>query len=446
MFLLPILRRNRHSYFLPYQQAWIRDDSPLKIIEKSRQIGMTYADTYDSVMKAAARGADLDVWITSRDALQARLYIDSCRHWAKLLQIAAVDLGEIVYNSEKNLKALVLEFATGCRIYALTSNPDTLAGKPGHVKIDEFALHPHQRDLYRYAMPCTTWGGQLSIISTHRGIATAFNEIIRDIHDRGNPMGWSHHRVTIFDAVQQGIVEKINNRSGRHETRQQFIDRMRAKCIDEEQWLQEFCCVPANENSAFISYEMLLAAEAPGCLLSDATQLTQIKNPLFVGIDVARKNDLCVIDVGEKIGDVLWDRLRIEMRDKQFSEIEFELFRILRIPAVHRCCIDATGLGMQLAERAAQQYPWKVERITFNAQIKERMAFELRTAFEDCRLRIDPDPNLKADLRAIKKLVTPAGNIRFAGETDDSHCDRFWAKALRQHALTRPPIGGIAVA
>jgi hypothetical protein len=27
-----------------------------------------------------------------------------------------------------------------------------------------------------------------------------------------------------------------------------------------------------------------------------------------------------------------------------------------------------------------------------------------------------------------------SGNLRFAGESEDSHCDRFWAKALRQHA------------
>ncbi|HTD87841.1 MAG TPA: hypothetical protein VK850_14790 [Candidatus Binatia bacterium] len=33
-----------NTYFLPYQIAWIRDQSRLKIIEKSRQIGITYAD------------------------------------------------------------------------------------------------------------------------------------------------------------------------------------------------------------------------------------------------------------------------------------------------------------------------------------------------------------------------------------------------------------------
>ena len=29
--------------FLPYQVAWLQDDSQIKIYEKSRRIGMTYA-------------------------------------------------------------------------------------------------------------------------------------------------------------------------------------------------------------------------------------------------------------------------------------------------------------------------------------------------------------------------------------------------------------------
>src|SRR5205085_2513537 len=35
-------------------------------------------------------------------------------------------------------------------------------------------------------------------------------ELIRDIVERGNPMGWSHHKVTLEDAVAAGLVEKIN--------------------------------------------------------------------------------------------------------------------------------------------------------------------------------------------------------------------------------------------
>ena len=48
------------TYFLPYQRAWIEDKSPLKIIGKSRQIGISHADAYDSVVKAAMRDITLD--------------------------------------------------------------------------------------------------------------------------------------------------------------------------------------------------------------------------------------------------------------------------------------------------------------------------------------------------------------------------------------------------
>jgi phage FluMu gp28-like protein len=361
----------------------------------------------------------------------------------------AQDLGQVIIDKEKDITAHVLRFASGWSISCLSSHPDALVGKTGHIKLDEFAVSKYQRELYRYAKPCTQWGGQLSIISTHRGIETLFNEIITAIKHKGNPMGWSHHRVTIQDAVDQGLVEKINQVSGRNadtptpppEIREQFLERTRKECIDEEQWLQEYCCIPADENSAFISYAMISACESPNCMRSvswltnptDSTHLTNCPS-FYVGMDVARTNDLCVIDIGEKIGDVLWDRVRLEYRDTMFSDIEADLFPILALPQVKRCCIDASGLGIQLAERAKQRFGYKVEPITFNASIKEEMAFDLRRAFEDRALRIDTDPKLHADLRGIKKLVTSAGNIRFAGESDDSHCDRFWAKALRQHA------------
>src|SRR5881409_1994785 len=104
---------------------------------------------------------------------------------------------------------------------------------------------------------------------------------------------------------------------------------------------------------------------------------------------------------------------------------------------MRRACLDATGLGMQLAERARQRFGWKVEPITFTAAIKEEMAYRLRAAFEEKTIRIASDEKLRADLRGICKEVSSSGSLRFAGESGDSHCDRFWAKALRQHAVSR---------
>jgi phage FluMu gp28-like protein len=455
---------NIHAqYFLPYQQRWILDESPLRIIQKSRQVGITYADAYDSVLKASPRDARLDVWISSRDQAQAKLYLEDCKYWAVFLHLYFLDLGLLILDEKTNSSAYALQFANGRRIYCLSSNPNALAGKRGHVKLDEFALHQDQRLLYKVAKPVTTWGGQLSIISTHRGIGTLFNEIITEILHQGNPKKWSLHTVPIHFAVEQGLVVRINKKTGGNETDENFLKRIESECIDKEQWDQEYCCIPADESAAFITHEMITACEDNHLKLQTFDQLSAFlastgreeassvhaprstlhaSSHLYIGMDVARKDNLCVIDVGEKIGDVVWDVFRLELTNCSFSEIEFELFRLLRLAQVKRACIDATGMGMQLAERARERFGWKVEPITFTPAVKEELAFGLRRDFEDRKLRIVRDESLRSDLRALRKEVTASGNIRFAGESDDSHCDRTWAKALRQHAArTRATIG-----
>ena len=257
-------------------------------------------------------------------------------------------------------------------------------------------------------------------------------------------MRWSLHTVPLQRAVEQGLVEKIAEKTGRPETRAAFMARLQSECIDEEQWLQEYCCIPADESSAFFSYEMLNACEDRGIKLLSFQELARHlgQNPrsaLYIGVDVARKTSLTVIDVGEKIGDVTWDRCRTELHNQPFSEIEFELYRLLVLPQVKRACLDASGLGAQLAERATERFGYKVESVTFSAPVKEDLAFNLRRDLEERKLRTVHDDKLRADLRGLKKEVTAAGNIRFIGETDDSHCDRTWALALRQHAARRRP-------
>src|ERR1051326_2929556 len=240
------------TYFYPSQCAWINDDSPLKLAVKSRQIGFSYANAYRLVRQVGLANARLVAFISSRDQFQAKLQLEDCLHWAKLMHIAAQDIGELIFDRATNWSAFALQFANGRRIYSLSSNPNALAGKRGHVTLDEFALHPDQRLLYRVAKPVTTWGGQLSIISTHRGVGTLFYQLVQDAK-AANPMGWSLHEIPIQKAVAEGIVERINKKTGATESRDHFLQRLRAECIDQEQWDQEYCYIPAHESSPFFS-------------------------------------------------------------------------------------------------------------------------------------------------------------------------------------------------
>jgi phage FluMu gp28-like protein len=154
----------------------------------------------------------------------------------------------------------------------------------------------------------------------------------------------------------------------------------------------------------------------------------------YLGMDVARVEDLCVIDVGEKLGDVMWDRFRLELKDKRFAEIKASLYPILEQPSLKRACIDNSPIGRQLAEESRERFGWKVEQFDFTPASKEDLAFGLRRDFEDLKLRLVRDDKLRADLHGLRKGLTATGKIRFDGHADDSHCDRTWAMALRQEA------------
>lgn len=82
--------------FLPYQWRWIQDRSRIKLVEKSRQIGFSWATAYDIVRQQSRKAVKLDSWISSRDEIQARLFLQDCRKFAGLLNIAASEIVERV--------------------------------------------------------------------------------------------------------------------------------------------------------------------------------------------------------------------------------------------------------------------------------------------------------------------------------------------------------------
>ena len=46
--------KNSPPTLLPYQTRWVEDGAGLKVIEKARRIGISWAEAYDAVMHAGA--------------------------------------------------------------------------------------------------------------------------------------------------------------------------------------------------------------------------------------------------------------------------------------------------------------------------------------------------------------------------------------------------------
>ncbi|NLF84065.1 MAG: hypothetical protein GX568_08810 [Candidatus Gastranaerophilales bacterium] len=426
---------NLKDYFLPYQNRWLDDDSPIKIWEKSRRIGATYIQSYEDVMDCAM-DKGYDVWFSSADESAAREYIGYCEQWTKFLKIAAKKKGKVIVDSDEDIKAFVIEFANGRKIHALSSNPKAFRSKGGKVVLDEFAHHDNQDALWAAAKPCVTWGYPLRILSTHNGQNCRYFKFVDEV--KKGISNWSLHTTSVQLAVKEGLVDKIYDRETTEQERQKWLEEQRINCFDQYTWLQEYCCEAVDEATAFLPYELISTCETENLY----QELSQLTGDIYVGMDIGRKKDLSVIWVIEKLGLVNYTRMVKILEKAEFRIQEQVLESILRHKNLRRCCIDATGLGMQLAENAQLKFgKYRVEPITFTNRVKEDLAYNTRTHFENKTVYIPSEKDIREDLHSLRRVSTTAGNIRFDVEKSDAsgHADRFWALALALHAAQAKP-------
>jgi len=434
-----VVPADRDAIFLPFQTKWIKDESRLKLMEKSRQIGISWSTAYGADERAAAQGARFDEWVSSRDDIQARLFIEDCKLWAGVMNLAAKDLGEVVIDAKDKLTAYVLQFASGRRIHSMSSNPDAQAGKRGSRVLDEFALHADQRKLWAIAYPGITWGGSMEVISTHRGSYSFFNGLIREAREKGNPKRISLHRVTLQDALDQGFLYKLQQALPADAEQQamdeaMYFDFVKNGAADAESFDQEYMCIPADDDAKFLEYGLITACEYAGGTDWQRDLQGPFIGRLFCGVDIGRKKDLTVLWVVEKLGDVFYTRHVETMQNLRKSAQEAILYPWFAL--CDRVCLDYSGLGIGWGDDAQDKFgEYRVECVTFTGQMKEALAYPVRGAMEDRAVRIPDDPLIRSDLRKVQKVVTAAGNIRFVAEsTPDGHADRFWALALALHA------------
>ncbi|MGQ3072564.1 MAG: terminase large subunit domain-containing protein [Ferrovibrionaceae bacterium] len=409
-----------------YQKRWLLDRRPFKIGMFSRQSGKTFTTTLeivDSCFEAWARGQRERWVILSRGERQAKEAMDEGikRH------AAAYGLGfeENGYDfacegEEIKVKALEVELPGGSRITALPANPDTARGFSANMFLDEFAIHKNSRDIWAACFPIVSKAGlRLRVTSTPKGKGNKFYDIMS-----GGDDVWSRHKVTIYDAVADGLDRDI--------------EALRAGLGDDDIWRQEYLCEWLDEASSWLSYEMISAAEDPDAGKPELYQ----GGPCYVGVDIARRQDLFVVWVWEKVGDVLWCREIIERQRITFAEQD-ELFDdVMRRYRVARSCWDQTGMGEKPVEDAQRRHGvYRIEGVLLNGARRLHVATVGKQHFEDRKVRIPAGrPVLRSDLHKLKMVASETGAPRLAADRDgDGHADRTWACFLGVAAVENGP-------
>src|SRR6202034_4051626 len=89
------------NLFLPYQRAWIADEAGVKVYEKSRRIGITWAEAFDAALTASTAGrGGMDVWYIGYNKEMALEFVETAAAWTRRLIKAAEAIEETVVTDE----------------------------------------------------------------------------------------------------------------------------------------------------------------------------------------------------------------------------------------------------------------------------------------------------------------------------------------------------------
>lgn len=399
---------------LPYQQADVESDARFNWCCWSRQIGKSFCKSLRRLLRGLQRGRP-QILLSAGERQSRELMLKVQQH-CRALNIAARFRGEDCFNGTR-FKQLTVELPKGVRIIGLPANPETVRGFTGDVFLDEFAMHRDDREIWAAVFPTLLRGdGELDVASTPKGRDNLFAELRTNHRFR-------HSTVTLADAIHDGL--------GIDE------DEIRESMNDDELFRQEFCCEFLDEASAFLTYEQIRQAEDPSLEKSfDLDRLAASSNDLFCGIDIGRHRDFTVFWVVERDGNDLRTCGIRETTGETFRRQSDAISRLLSLRHVRRCCIDASGIGMAIAEAAVEAFGGsRVEPVTFTAAVKDELASRLKMRVEEATLRIPVDESVRNDWHSVRRSITTAGPARYeAARSGLGHGDRFWAACLAVRA------------
>ena len=460
------------SVLLPYQQRWIADESPLKIAEKSRRTGITWAEAADATLAAGAArdaGGTNHFYVGSNKEM-AREFIDAVAMWAKAFDKVASTVQEEIFlddDGNKEILTFVVHFPhSGFKVQALSSSPKNLRGMQGNVTIDEAAFHDRLGEVLKAALALTMWGAKVRLISTHNGVDNLFNELITD--SRAGKKRYSVHRLTLDDALADGLYKRICLVTGQEWTpqaQQAWRDNLLKDTATEEDALEEYFCVPKASGGSYMSRVLIESCMATAPILRyegtvefnswNEAQRTaviddwlneQLKPLLAVlnpkerhcfGQDFARSGDLTVM-APLAIGQDLKRRcpFLVELKNLPFRNQEQILYFL--VDGLPRFCggkLDARGNGQYQAEQARYRYGSALidEVMLSQGWYLENMP-PFKAAFEDDDIAIPKDADVLSDLRAIQVVrgvpKVPDGNTAGAGSSQKRHGDAAIALCL----------------
>lgn len=449
----------REEFLDTYQIRYVTSKAPRLVVEKSRRVGVSFAEAWRSIERRISGKSRIDAYYMSDKEDKAKKWLnEDCKLIARAFNVALrQDFGED-YIPLDLWSSVEGRFRNGSVLRILSSNPDNFRSYGGDATIDEFAFHERQEELLRAAtsVPLCSPNAQLRLISTHNGAGTLFNVLCREIDSEVGYGGnaWKKMRLDIYTAVREGFAERVwahrkKEFASRADLRKAFIEERRMECMNEEHFQQEYECIPVGSSSMLDvkKYQDMIWYDDSGkpVTIPDTLPFSQrFYGDLFVGVDCGRKVDLTVAWVVERG----WNpeappHMAAVYRPvciKAMSGTEFQtqyniLEPILTHPQIVAGFIDQGTVGAWLAEEVAKLTGKRIQPIALNTSNMGEMAERVKGHVEQSRVWLPGDPFIRSDLQCVSRQ-NRGNRWVYSGTTGKTHGDYFWAFALALHAAT----------
>jgi phage FluMu gp28-like protein len=384
----------------PYQKQLLSNTHREIIVNKSRQIGISYIIACWALLQSIFNEKnELIISPSLRQSKHMMEYI--YQHLNKLRNDFKIELREETKTS--------LIFTQGGQIHSLPNSANTIRGfQADDVYIDEFAHFTNgtDKEIIEALAPSLSRGGNIRYISTPFGDQNIFYKY------------W-HNR-----PEQNRIL--INYRECPDMTKDN-LDKLRDILGSDDAWNQEM------ENMFLSDME---GQEFPTTLIQSCINpdlhYTELLNDreYIAGADIGREHDLTAVIILEKIDNVYKTVYKKTMKQTPYNEQLNFFNHLLGNYHFGNFVMDESGIGNMLAEELSRRH--KIERVTFNNENKQQIVGNLKKLMQDRRLEFVDDPQLVNSIRAIRRIYTPSNYLRFDSCRDGEigHADLFWALAL----------------
>lgn len=454
---------------MKHQREWLEDTSDLKIAEKGRRAGITFAEALDDTLIAAsARSAGGDnVFYIGDTKDKGREFIGYVAHFARVVAKELVDVEEFLFEDEREdgtskfISAYRVKFASGFRVEALSSRPENIRGLQGVVVIDEAAFHKDVRAVIDAVNALLIWGGKIRIISSHNGVLNAFNELINEAK-KADPPTWRVHFIPFSLAVANGLYRRVclmrgwtysedGERAWEAKIRGAYGSRI-------AKMQQELDAIPADAEGAALSrvvieqcsdraipvirYQLPNSFNQASQKLQKAMVLEWCRSTLGpvlaaldkrrrhdFGFDFARTGDASAMVINELGQDLVRrGKLTIELRNVPF-EMQREILYFVgdRLPRFGHGALDATGNGAYLAEKAGHKWGNRISQIKLSQEWYRLNGTPYIEAFGDRTVVIAGDDDVIRDHQALQYVggvVKVPDDCRYKGSDGlDRHGD-----------------------